>query len=90
MAAPRFSVKIQFMIHVDIRLHGILRDRLPAEKKGQTSLDLPETATVQAVLDHFDLDGIVSIAVNDEVELHAEHLLSEGDRVELFRVAGGG
>ena len=78
------------MIHVDIRLHGILRDRLPAEKKGLTSLNLPEQSTVQAVIDHLDLKGVLSIAVNDEIELHAGHPLSDGDRVELFRIAGGG
>ena len=78
------------MIHVDIRLHGILRDRLPAEKKGRTGLDLPEKSTVQAVIDHFDLNGALSIAVNDEIELHPDHPLTDGDCVELFRVAGGG
>jgi sulfur carrier protein ThiS len=78
------------MIHVDVRLHGILRDQIPSIKKGQTSLDLPDNATVQAVLDRFDLNGIVSIAVNDEIELHPDHPLADGDCVELFRVAGGG
>ncbi len=78
------------MIHIDIRLHGILRDRLPAEKKGLTSLNLPEQSTVQAVIDHFDLKGVLSIAVNDEIELHPDHRLGDGDCVEFFRVAGGG
>ncbi|HUF37885.1 MAG TPA: MoaD/ThiS family protein [Anaerolineales bacterium] len=78
------------MIHVDIRLHGILRDRLPAADRGETTLTLPDGATAQAVLDRFDLNGIVSIAVNDEIELHPDHPLTDGDRVELFRVAGGG
>jgi sulfur carrier protein ThiS len=78
------------MIHVDIRLHGILRDNLPADKKGRTHLDLPKNSTVQAVLDRFNLNGLVSIAVNDEIELHPDHPLADGDRVELFRVAGGG
>ena len=78
------------MIHVDIRLHGILRDQIPSDKKGRTRLDLPKNSTAQAVLDRFDLNGIVSIAVNDEIELHPDHPLADGDRVELFRVAGGG
>ena len=78
------------MIQVSIRLHGILRDRLPAAARGQTSLELPEDATVQAVLDQFSLNGIVSIAVNDEIELHPDHPLADGDHVELFRAAGGG
>lgn len=78
------------MIGVEIRLHGILRDKLPAEKRGRTTLDLPENATAQDVLDHFDLQRIVSIAINDEIEIHPNHRLADGDCVELFRVVGGG
>ena len=77
-------------MQVQIHLHGILRDKIPAEKRGRTTLTLPENANVQDVLDHFDLHRIVSIAVNDEIEIHPDHPLSDGDCVELFRVAGGG
>jgi sulfur carrier protein ThiS len=53
-------------------------------------LELPENATAQDVLDHFDLQRIVSIAINDEIEIRPDHRLADGDCVELFRVAGGG
>ena len=77
-------------MQVQIRLHGILRDKVPVEQRGRTTITLPENASVQAVLDHFDLERIVSVAVNDEIEIHPDHPLKDGDCVELFRVVGGG
>jgi sulfur carrier protein ThiS len=75
---------------ITIRLHGLLRDKLPPETKGKTSLTLPGGATVKDVLSHFDIDRIVSIAVNDEIELEETHPLHDGDHVEIFRSGAGG
>ena len=78
------------MINVHVRLHGILRDKLPRDARGRTDLSLPPAATVADVLAHFDIDRLVTIAVNEEVELDETHPLNDGDEVEIFRVAAGG
>lgn len=78
------------MINVHVHLHGILRDKLPRDARGRTDLSLPPTATVADVLAHFDIDRLVTIAVNEEVELDETHPLNDGDEVEIFRVAAGG
>ena len=75
---------------VQIRLHGILRDKLPAETRGRAELELPPASTVADVLAHFNIDRLVTIAVNEEVELDESHPLQDGDAVEIFRVAAGG
>ena len=78
------------MIHVQIRLHGVLRDKLPAQSRGRAELDLPESTTVLDLLNHFQVQNLVSVAVNDEVEIDEAHPLHDGDQVEIFRVGGGG
>jgi len=77
-------------MNVTIRLHGLLRDKLPPENKGKTTLALPKGATAKDVLTHFNIDRIISIAVNDEVELEETHPLHDGDHVEIFRSGAGG
>lgn len=78
------------MITVQIRLHGILRDKLPRAAHGRAELTLQPDATVADVLAHFGIDRLVTIAVNEEVELNETHPLQDGDLVEVFRVAAGG
>lgn len=76
---------------LSIRLHGILRDKLPPDKKGRACLTLPDGATVEDLLAHFDLqNNVVGVSVNDELEIEATHPLRDGDHVEIFRVVGGG
>ena len=76
------------MVHV--RLHGIMRDRLPAEAKGRAELDLAKDATVQDVIAHFHLDGHLEAAVNEEVTDDWGRPLTEGDVIDVFRPAAGG
>ena len=77
-------------MQIHIRLHGILREKLPPEAKGITTLEMPAEASVQDVLDHFEIHRRVGIAVNEEVEVAPDHPLQPGDRMEVFRVAAGG
>jgi sulfur carrier protein ThiS len=75
---------------VSIRLHGILREKLPAENKGRTNLTLPGGATVKDLLTRFDIQNVVGVSVNEELEIEENHPLHEGDHVEFFRIVGGG
>jgi sulfur carrier protein ThiS len=77
-------------LQIHIRLHGILREKLPPEAKGKTTLDLPDGSSVQDILAHFEIQRRVGVAVNQEVEVASDHPLKPGDHVEVFRVAAGG
>ncbi|GAB4581808.1 MAG: hypothetical protein Fur0022_45590 [Anaerolineales bacterium] len=78
-------------MQITVRLHSVLREKLPAEAKGRATLTLPDGVTVQNLLAHFNLqNNVVGISVNDELEIETSHPLREGDHVELFRVVGGG
>lgn len=78
------------MIEIHIRLFGILRDMLPPEAKGRTTLQLPAGTTVQDVREHFGIKQLISFAVNEEVDLDMTHELKDGDRLEFFRISAGG
>jgi thiamine biosynthesis protein ThiS len=78
-------------MNVSIRLHGILRDKLPSENKGRATLTLPGGTTVSDLLTHLNLqNNVVGISINDELEIEQAHPLHDGDHVEFFRVVGGG
>jgi thiamine biosynthesis protein ThiS len=78
------------MISVHIRLHGVLRDKLPAEAKGRATLSLPEGTTIATLLEQLSLRNSVEVALNEEIEDNRERPLEDGDRLEFFRAAAGG
>ncbi len=78
------------MMNIHIRLHGALRDKLPAEAKGQTTLSLAEGATVTAVLTQLSLRGHLQVALNQAILDDNETTLKDGDTLEVFRPAAGG
>ena len=78
------------MIEIHIHLHGALRDKLPAQAKGRTTLSLPDNTTLTAVLEQLSLHRHIEVAINDEIVDNQEIPLQDGDRVELFRPAAGG
>ncbi|MGB7337534.1 MAG: MoaD/ThiS family protein [Phototrophicaceae bacterium] len=77
-------------MQVDIRLFGALRQHLPSEKRGRTSLTLPEDATVQQVIDQLTIHEFVIVAINDEQAGDYTTPLHNGDTVLLFEAAAGG
>lgn len=76
-------------MEVQLTLHGILRDHLPRQAKGKTTLTLPAGATVADVLQQFTLKQNVSAAVAG-VQVEPTHVLQDGDDLQLFRMIGGG
>jgi thiamine biosynthesis protein ThiS len=78
------------MITIHVRLHGILRDKLPAENKGRTTLNLPDDTTVATVLEQFSLRRRVEVAINEEIVDNQDTPLQDGDQLEFFRAAAGG
>jgi thiamine biosynthesis protein ThiS len=78
------------MIEIHVRLHGALRDKLPPESKGRTTLTLPDGASLTALLEQLSLHRRIEVAVNDEIVDNRDAPLQDGDRVEVFRPAAGG
>lgn len=76
-------------MEIKITLHGILRDYLPRQARGQTVLSLPEGATVQAVIEQLRIKQNVSAAVGG-VEVEQNHILQQGEELHLFRLIAGG
>ena len=59
-----------------------------------TQRELDDGSTVAALLETLDLAGkFVAVEVNREIvpkARHAQHVLAEGDRVEIVTLVGGG
>ncbi|MCP5094258.1 MAG: MoaD/ThiS family protein [Chloroflexi bacterium] len=77
-------------MRVQVRLHGILRDKLPAEMKGRTAVDLADDARLQDLLDTLGVKRRLQTAVNDHLINDRQTPLQDGDTVEIFRAAAGG
>lgn len=56
--------------------------------------EVPAGLTVRALLDHLGLTtGLVAVEVNKSIVVranHADHVLADGDVVELVQLVGGG
>jgi sulfur carrier protein ThiS len=76
-------------VEVKITLHGILRDYLPRNVKGKTTLQLPEGVTIEEVVQQLKIKQNVSAAVNG-VEVQTNHILQSGEELHLFRLIAGG
>jgi|YNPNPStandDraft_1061719.scaffolds.fasta_scaffold36583_2 molybdopterin converting factor small subunit len=77
-------------MRVHIRLHGILRERLPAEARGKVDLELQEGARLADVLIVLGIEAHFRVARNGTVIEDLSELLSDGDQVDVFRPAAGG
>ena len=77
-------------MQVDVHLHGILRDQLPAEAKGRATINLDNGATVGDLLDRLDIKRRVVIALNDQHETDETYVLRDGDQLSIYTIIGGG
>ena len=76
-------------MEVNLTLHGILRDYLPRQAKGKTTLTLPAGTTVAEVVDQLKIKQTITAAV-DGVQIETGYVLIDGDNLQLFRMIGGG
>jgi len=76
-------------MEVRVTLHGILRDYLPRQAKGRTTLDLPDGVTINDVIQALKIKQNVSAAI-DGVEVETTHALQDGEELDLFRLIAGG
>ncbi|OQY31168.1 MAG: hypothetical protein B6243_08870 [Anaerolineaceae bacterium 4572_5.2] len=77
-------------MQIGLKLHSILRDYLPPETKGTTILALPNGATAAHLLAHLKIDRQCSILVNGQEVEDENHLLQDGDEVQMLIILGGG
>jgi molybdopterin converting factor small subunit len=85
---------------VHVRLFANLRERVPGdprEHRGRTSIDLKEGATLQNLLDHFDISRKLSqmVLINGqqasrEPAERTRLALHDGDTVAVFPPLAGG
>ena len=77
-------------MRIIVILHSVLREKLPPELKGKTTLELSEGVVVMDVIKQLDLPKGTSVSLNDEILQELDHPLAYGDTLRFFRRAGGG
>ncbi|HSM70019.1 MAG TPA: MoaD/ThiS family protein [Anaerolineales bacterium] len=77
-------------MQINVKLFGILRDQLPATQKGKTQVELQDGASVADLLAHLNITRRVEVAVGDDIEADMDHILTNGDQVDIFTAIGGG
>lgn len=77
-------------MQIKIRLFGALRQHLAPEKRGNTTLIVPENATIQTALTQLNIEDFVIVAINDEQAADYDTRLQAGDTVLVFEPAAGG
>lgn len=77
-------------MQINVKLLGILRDQLPAVQKGKTQVEMQDGASIADLLTHLDINRRVEVAVGDDIKADLNHILSDGDQVDIFTAIGGG
>jgi len=77
-------------LKVHLQLHSILRDKLPAEAKGCTVLQLDEGTTLAGILKMLDIKRKVVISLNDIHQSDYSLEVQDGDEVKIFSAVSGG
>lgn len=78
---------------IHIRLHGILRDWLPPEARGQATWEFAEGASVAdllVVLDELGIRRRFNVARNGSTVNSESEPLEDGDEIDVFRSIAGG
>jgi len=78
------------MMKVSVVLYSYLREKLPAEARGQTVLELEDGARIGEVIERLDLPELVVFAVNNQIEREKSRGLKDGDVLSFFRAGAGG
>ena len=77
-------------MQIKVYLHGFLRDYLPIEAKGRTTVTLAKGATVGQLLGHLGIRRRVVVALEDDHEPNMAYVLQDGNEVSCYTVTGGG
>ena len=77
-------------MQIKVYLHGFLRDYLPIEAKGRTTVTLEEGATVGQLLAHLGIKRRVVVALGDDHERNMAYVLQDKDEVSVYSITSGG
>ena len=77
-------------LEIQLRLYGVLRDKLPPDDHGQAVLKVPEGTTIADVLAKFDISGHFHVSINEDMVEDWQTPLKNGDEVDVFRPSAGG
>ena len=77
-------------MQINLKLYGSLRDYLPKEKRGKTTLELSSGAVVQDVLEMLNIERSVIVAINEEQDSDLSTELHDGDTLMIFELTAGG
>jgi len=77
-------------MRVSVVLHSYLRDLLPPEARGVTTLELPEGARVKDVAARLGLPDHAIFALNERLARDRELPLEDGDTLRFLRAGAGG
>jgi molybdopterin converting factor small subunit len=75
---------------VQVQLYSILREKLPAEARGHTTLQLEVGATLTDIFKLFDIKRRVVTSVNGAHERDHSRTVKDGDEVKIFSAVSGG
>jgi len=78
------------MIYIEVILHSVLRELLPAAAKGRMALELPEGERIRDVMERLSIPSGVVCAVGEQIETDRDRILVDGDVVRFLRPGAGG
>jgi sulfur carrier protein ThiS len=76
-------------LEVGLSLKGVLRDYLPRQAKGKTTLTLPDGVTVDDLIQQMEITQTVLVVVNGN-HVETDCALQNGDDVQLLPMVRGG
>ena len=77
-------------MEINLELMGPLADFLPDSDRGKATLTLNDDSSIADLLNKLQIKRKVVVAVNGDEEKGLDHVLSEGDEVNVFTVVSGG
>lgn len=77
-------------MQVNIHLFGRLRDVLPREQRGRTTLEIETDSTIHDVLSGLGIQQPVIFAINEEHDNDSTYQLQAGDTLTVFELSAGG
>jgi sulfur carrier protein ThiS len=76
---------------IDVKLYSRFREVLPREARGETTIELPQGATVADLLDHLKLPSRVKLITIDGEQVEDRGIiLHQGASVHIYPVVVGG
>ena len=77
-------------MQIKVVLFSTLREKLPKEAHGRTTLSLLENSTLKDLMAKLEINITAICSLNGRLEYDFTTLLKDGDEVQLFRPVGGG